>query len=70
MIAVCWSAISPSAPATPGADRTSGSRSALIGGSDPSICSTTSCAVTTASVPSFDSVKMSSNAFSIVSVRT
>ncbi len=70
MIDTCGSKMPPAALATPSVSSTSASRSALKGGSCPSSDSIASCEVTTASMPAFDSVKMSLNDRSIVSVST
>jgi hypothetical protein len=69
MIATWGSPIDPSATPTPSVARTRSSNVASNGGTVPSSCSTSSRVLTTASTPSVDSVKMSSNDRSIVSVR-
>ena len=70
MIATWGSATPPAAISTPSTPCTAASRLAGMGGSWPSSWSIASYEVTTASMPSFDSVKMSSKDCSIVSVRT
>ncbi len=70
MIATCGSVMPPSAASTPSTPRTVSSKLASTGGSDWSSVSTCWSEVTTASTPWFDSVKMSSNDCSIVSVST
>ena len=69
-MATCGSKIAPAALPTPSVLRTVASTDAGNGGSWSSSVSTVSREVTTASMPSFDSVKMRSNERSIVSVRT
>jgi hypothetical protein len=69
MIATCGSPIEPEATATPSVARTGLSSAASNGGTVPSSVSTSSRDVMTASTPSVDSVKISSNDRSIVSVR-
>ena len=69
-IATCWSKIPPWALPTPSVARTFSSTDAGKEGSDPSSVSTASREVTTASMPSLDSVKILSNDWSIVSVST
>ena len=70
MIATCGSLIPPAASATPSVRSTIRRIPSLNGGTWPSSASITSRLVTTASTPSFDCVKMSSNDRSIVSVST
>ena len=70
MIHTCESTIPPAASATPSVRWTRSRTWSLNGGTWPSSVSTTSRVVTTASIPSFDSVKMSSKERSIVSVST
>ena len=62
--------IAPAARRTPGVLSTFGSSEALIVGTSPFSCSTGFLAVTTTLVPFSDSLKMSSKAAKIVSVRT
>ncbi len=62
--------IAPAARRTPGVFFTVGSSAALNVGTSPFSCSTGFSAVTTTLVPFSDSVKMSSKAAKIVSVRT
>ena len=70
MIETCWSAIPPAASSTPSTASTCFRTEAGKAGTDPSSVSIASLSVTTASVPSFDSVKIWSNERSIVSVST
>lgn len=62
--------IAPAASRTPGVASTFGSSEALIVGVSPLSCSTGFSAVTTTLVPFSDSLKISSKAAKIVSVRT
>ena len=62
--------IAPAASFTPGVCWTRGSSEALIVGTSPFSCSTGFSAVTTTLVPFSDSLKISSKAAKIVSVRT
>ncbi len=62
--------IAPAARRTPGVFSTRGSSAALIVGISPLSCSTGFSALTTTLVPFSDSLKISSNAAKIVSVRT
>src|SRR5215203_1524512 len=62
--------IAPAASRTPGVRTTRGSSEALIVGISPLSCSTGFSAVTTTLVPFSDSLKISSKAAKIVSVRT
>ena len=62
--------IAPAASLTPGVCCTRGSSEALIVGTSPFSCSTGFLAVTTTLVPFSDSLKISSKAAKIVSVRT
>src|SRR6187402_1366356 len=62
--------IAPAASRTPGVRTTFGSSAALIVGISPLSCSTGFSAVTTTLVPFSDSLKISSKAAKIVSVRT
>ncbi len=64
-----WVKIAPAARFTPGAPSTFGSSEALIVGISPPSCSTGFLAVTTTLVPFSDSLKISSKAAKIVSVR-
>ena len=70
MIDTCGSAIEPSAASTPLVACTRLSTPSLNEGVVPSSVSIASLAVTTASMPSLDCVKMRSNERSIVSVST
>ena len=70
MIAVCESVIPPEAASTPSTAFTWSRTDASIAGSSPSSVSTAASEVTTASTPSFDSVKIWSKERSIVSVST
>ena len=70
MIATWGSLIPPAASPTPSVPSTARRISSSNGGTWPSSASITSRVVTTASTPSFDWVKMSSNERSMVSVRT
>ena len=69
-IATCWSKIPPWAFATPSVARTLSSTESENEGSELSSVSTSSREVTTASIPWFDSVKILSNDWSMVSVST
>ncbi len=62
--------IAPAASLTPGVFCTRGSSEALIVGTSPFSCSTGFSAVMTTLVPFSDSLKISSKAAKIVSVRT
>ncbi len=62
--------IAPAASFTPAVFCTRGSSEALIVGTSPFSCSTGFSAVTTTLVPLSDSLKISSKAAKIVSVRT
>jgi hypothetical protein len=64
-----WVKIAPAACLTPGVRSIGASSEALIVGISPLSCSTGSWAVTTTLVPFSDSVKSSSKAAKIVSVR-
>ena len=62
--------IPPAASRTPGTCSTSGSRPAPKLGTSPVSCRTSSSAVITTLVPSSESLKISSKAAKVVSVRT
>jgi hypothetical protein len=64
-----WVKIAPAACLTPGVLSTRGSAEALNDGVSPLSCSTGFLAVTTTLVPFSDSLKISSKAAKIVSVR-